>query len=118
MSLYAFIGTELCAALSDEQLESSAYGEWVHTYASAEFKAAVRELDDLLERLLEDQQPDLDAKKRSAQALYAEAMRLEFGFFDAQSLPPTWAEPRAAADVARLDAALRRRMTSGADAEL
>jgi thiaminase/transcriptional activator TenA len=78
MRLYAYLGQQLAPRTKPE----SPYREWVETYASAEFEALTRRLEDLLDRYGGDQD-------RLA-VLYHQAMELELRFFDAAG---RWQKP-------------------------
>ncbi len=71
MRLYAHLGQVLKADTKPE----SPYREWVETYASADFQALARQLEELLDRLPGDE--------RIQRVLYRTAMELEVRFFDA-----------------------------------
>ncbi len=71
MRLYAHLGQTLHPH-TDPQ---SPYREWVETYASADFEALARQLEELLDRL--------PGEERIQRVLYRTAMELEVRFFDA-----------------------------------
>ena len=71
MRLYAYLGR----SLRDELRPDSPYREWVETYASPEFEALARRLEDLLDRY-DDGSPEVAR-------YYRAAMELEWRFFDA-----------------------------------
>ncbi|MCG0238741.1 MAG: TenA family protein [Bacillota bacterium] len=70
MRLYAYLGQALRPHLNP----ASPYREWVETYASDEFEALARRLEDLVDRY-DDGAPE-------TAAYYQTAMRLEYEFFD------------------------------------
>ncbi|WP_419939682.1 TenA family protein [Candidatus Palauibacter sp.] len=72
MRLYAWLGQQLSAA----DVEGNPYREWIETYASTEFEALARELEELLDELGADIPGE-------AAAAYGEAMRHELAFFQA-----------------------------------
>lgn len=79
MSLYAYIGQ----ALSREVDTDTPYGDWIQTYGSDDFAKAANDL----ELLLDGMRANLPDDGR-AHELYAQAMQLEYDFFDAQMPAP------------------------------
>ncbi|MBV9357669.1 MAG: TenA family protein [Chloroflexi bacterium] len=73
MRLYAFLGQTLGA--SGGTRSDNPYHEWVATYASSDFEALARTLEDLLDRYATDGPSVRDAYRR--------AMELELTFFQA-----------------------------------
>jgi thiaminase/transcriptional activator TenA len=73
MRLYAYLGQ--CLAAEGASAGSNPYAEWVATYASDEFEALARKLEDLLDRYA--------APSPAVRAAYSRAMALELAFFDA-----------------------------------
>jgi len=71
MRLYAFLGQELRGRLNPQ----SAYRAWVETYASPDFEALARRLEELLDRY--------DDRSKEMEEYYRTAMQLEYRFFDA-----------------------------------
>lgn len=70
MRLYAYLGR----ALLPDVDPASPYREWVETYASDDFEALARRLEELLDRY--------DDGTAETAAFYRTAMRLEYQFFD------------------------------------
>jgi len=70
MRLYAWLGQQLAPIARD----TSAYKEWVDTYASAGFEAHAAKLEGLLDAL--------PVETESVAAHYSRAMALELAFFD------------------------------------
>ena len=106
MVLYAALGDALNAAgaawFRDEMargvVRSNPYAEWVHTYASPDFRDAAALIENLFDALAA--RDDVDAGR--ARELYARAMALEYDFFKAQARPPRPAAADFAAAVAGL----------------
>ena len=73
MRLYAFLGQSLAAHC----LTDNPYGEWIQTYASADFEALAVRLETLLDHYATDSFAEL-------QTTYHQAMQLELAFFEAQ----------------------------------
>ncbi len=73
LRLYAFLGQSLAQQGGGRQ--ENPYGEWVRTYASADFEALAARLEALLDRYASNTPAVRDA--------YHRAMLLEVGFFDA-----------------------------------
>ncbi|WP_376792606.1 TenA family protein [Thermoflexus sp.] len=71
MRLYAHLGQTLRPHTHPESL----YREWVETYASDDFEALARQLEELLDRL--------PGEEEAQHILYRTAMELEVRFFDA-----------------------------------
>lgn len=78
--LYSFIGQQIKKAIPDHH---HAYSEWIETY-SAE---SATENSAMLEKIIDELATE--ENKESLAFYYAEAMRLEFEFFDQQSHMPT-----------------------------
>jgi thiaminase/transcriptional activator TenA len=70
MRLYAFLGRSLAAHHG-----APLYEEWIRTYADPDFEALAARLEGLLDRHATDSEP--------VRANYRQAMKLEYGFFDA-----------------------------------
>ncbi len=77
MRLYAYLGQTLAA--SGATRNENAYHAWVATYASSEFEALARGLEDLLDRYATD--------VPSVRGAYRRAMELELAFFVAHTGP-------------------------------
>ena len=74
MRLYAFLGQSLAEEGYDDK---NPYAEWIETYADPEFETLAATLEGLLDRYAEDTPAIRNAYRR--------AMKLELGFFEANS---------------------------------
>ena len=74
MRLYAHLGRELA---NEQAGRLHAYSEWINTYGSDAFESLAAQLESLLDTH--------GAEDAETAALYRQAMRLEFGFFEANA---------------------------------
>ena len=80
MTLYAAVGHALDSAGAAAEANENPYAEWVETYASDDFQAAAKTIEDLLDVLAARD----DVSDANVEDYYALAMQLEYGFFRAQ----------------------------------
>ncbi|CAM6124450.1 unnamed protein product [Calypogeia fissa] len=83
--LYAFLGQEIKKALKGDT-SSSAYAQWIDTYASSEFHSTAIRSEQLVHGLAMPFPGEIDVA--AMERLYRRAMELEVGFFSAQEQPP------------------------------
>jgi len=75
MRLYAYLGEQLAEEVGRPSLGSHPFGDWIATYSGAEFQAATRLLESLLDSLAGDG-PQI-------RGVYRYAMQCELRFFSA-----------------------------------
>ncbi len=75
LRLYAYLGQELAREMAPPTAETHPYREWIETYSGADFQAATRRLETLLDRLASDTPVVRQA--------YRYALECELNFFSA-----------------------------------